>query len=194
MFRNNERNPHQPILLKDSLRNRNDLGIVGLEYIVELIKENGLEPSYRCMLCLTGGQQHSILIHLTSLSHRNRFLVSMYEKKLDYFKSVLLFQNKHFPIAQDFLDSFNLSLDDARVAVQYGCKRVESFFGRAEPYQYSSEYFYRHRSEVQRQIFKGKHFSEQNRGNWFNVYDKSFIKQFIKRLKGKIYFLKLLRS
>ena len=82
-----------------------------------------------------------------------------------------------------------MGLDDARVAVQYGCKRVESFFGRAEPFQYSYENFHRYRSEIHRQIFNGKHFSEHNRGNWFNVYDKPFIKQFMKRLQGELHFI-----
>lgn len=78
LYHNHDCYPPKPVLV-DILRNRAELGIVGLEYIVELIKDHSMKINYRCILCQTGDcRQQSTLLHLISISHRNRFLVKWF--------------------------------------------------------------------------------------------------------------------
>lgn len=52
---------------------RTDLKVVGLEYVIELIR--GHDSIYRCVLCESCGVENTIIDHLYSLSHCNRYLV-----------------------------------------------------------------------------------------------------------------------
>lgn len=51
--------------------------LVGCEYIVESGQCVYAEPNYDCVLCGKEGDSQSIIIHLISVDHRMRFLVSL---------------------------------------------------------------------------------------------------------------------
>lgn len=54
----------------------NNMSLIGLEYLFELTRSDGREPSYFCVLCEKRGDPRTIMDHLTSFNHRLKYLVS----------------------------------------------------------------------------------------------------------------------
>lgn len=50
---------------------------VGLEYLLELVKRDEVEPGYLCVLCEKRGDPRTIIDHLTSYKHRLKYLVKI---------------------------------------------------------------------------------------------------------------------
>lgn len=50
--------------------------LVGVEYVMELTNEEHKEPSYHCVMCDKRADPRTIMFHMTSYSHRLKFLVS----------------------------------------------------------------------------------------------------------------------
>lgn len=63
--------------LQEMVDNYKEEALVGLEYIIELIGEHGKETSYMCILCDKREDSRTILLHLISQHHRQKFLVSI---------------------------------------------------------------------------------------------------------------------
>lgn len=63
--------------LQSSLDKTKDQSLVGLEYIMELVKHapEQKEPFYHCVLCDKRGDPRTIIIHIASYNHRIKFLV-----------------------------------------------------------------------------------------------------------------------
>lgn len=53
-----------------------DMSLIGLEYLLELIRGEGCEPSYLCIICEKRGDPRTILDHITSYKHRLKYLVN----------------------------------------------------------------------------------------------------------------------
>lgn len=55
-----------------------DMSLIGLEYLLELLRGDGKEPSYLCVICEKRGDPRTIIDHITSYKHRLKYLVSYF--------------------------------------------------------------------------------------------------------------------
>lgn len=64
--------------LQEMVDNYKEEPLVGLEYVIELIGESGNETAYMCTLCDKREDPRTVLLHLISQNHRQKFLVCIF--------------------------------------------------------------------------------------------------------------------
>lgn len=142
---------------------------VGLEYLVELQKYD-TEPRYHCVLCDKNGDPRTIIIHMTSTTHR-----------IKYF-------DKHYPSVMKELGELRYD-KEARVAVikvlEEVSAAVEKYHGRTKPVVVNMDHYQAERMRYLQQIMAGKHFSEFVGPSFVQLVDKKKIANITRTVKLK---------
>lgn len=143
---------------------------VGLQYVVELVDENGEEPGYHCVLCDKRGDPRTIMFHFSSCRHRMKYL------------------EKHFPTAIKELASFRYDRD-AKVAViktiEEVCLAVEAHHGRAQPLVVDAAMYEQEKMRFLTLILSACHASESSGPSFANLVNKTKIQDMIRTMKIK---------
>lgn len=143
--------------------------MIGLEYLVEM-QEYDSEPRYHCVLCDKMGDPRTIVIHITSSTHRMKYF------------------DKHYPSLMKELGELRYD-KEARVAVikilEEVASAVEKYHGRSAPVVLQEHHYKAERMRYMKQIIEGKHFSEFVGPSFVQLVDKKKIANITRTVKLK---------
>ncbi|XP_017149678.1 uncharacterized protein CG7065 [Drosophila miranda] len=77
----------RPAIIQKQLDDYTRGPLIGTEYCVELIEE-GLLPNYYCVLCSKYNDVRTVFVHWTSLSHRNKYLQTHFQKAYEVLQKI----------------------------------------------------------------------------------------------------------
>ncbi|XP_055612296.1 uncharacterized protein CG7065-like isoform X1 [Uranotaenia lowii] len=138
--------------------------MVGLEYIMELTSSCAKEPSYQCILCDKKGDPRTVMVHITSFTHRMKFL------------------EKHYPTVINELAPFRaqrgaLVKEILNRAIQTVCEAIEDHHGRLTPNVHESNDYYRNKMKYLQEVLFDKHFDERTGPKFVEVIDKKLLQE-----------------
>jgi hypothetical protein len=148
---NNQRDLEKSIIWR-KLREVQD-PLLGLEYLVELVRTPKVNLLYVCMLCGFNGNLDEILDHFKGIEHQKKFLVGGIN---EFCKNQLFFnsQETHFP-------SYYRHIEDEKL-LKILCEEIQELKGRLRPMVCFYEEFDTDPLDIWTRIEKGEHFIEEN--------------------------------
>lgn len=139
-----------------------DKPFVGLEYVVEVHREDEHDPRYHCVLCQRWANPRSILTHLPGSVHRTNYI------------------RKHYPTVMKEVCKLRSGNVTTKQLLEDVASAVEKHHGRMKPRILWSHH-YRETPDREKfhqlQILEGPHFSEENGPSFVELADKSRIEQ-----------------
>nr|XP_018908333.1 PREDICTED: uncharacterized protein CG7065-like isoform X2 [Bemisia tabaci] len=150
--------------LQSALDEFNEAPIIGLEFLVELTNPDPAnEPRYICLLCDKRGDPRSILKHMTSQSHYQKYLGR-------YFRLVYVALN-NIPKQPSYKNGLCL-------LTQYIVGKIEERFGRLRPKVMEEIKFNQpgERAELTAKIDGERHFRETDEDNFAELVDVKYVK------------------
>ncbi|EDW30523.1 GL26800 [Drosophila persimilis] len=137
----------RPAIIQKQLDDYTRGPLIGTEYCVELIEEGRLVPNYYCVLCSNYNDVRTLFVHWTSLSHRNKYLQTHFQKAYEVLQKI----QKRTPNGGG----------DLVIATGILCQLIEKHCGRARRIvSVPSSQFSQYRSKFCSQVRDKFHFDE----------------------------------